>query len=390
MSGCSFNGWVWGGSSGSAIGGVIGASNGSVTVDKSSSTASVTGVRYVGGIIGKTQNEDLKTEVTNSYNNGTVKRIGAGDLIELPTDENDPKYTTYEDYCIAYGGIIGGADARVIVTGCFNEKNGKVTAGGEGSDYATGVGGIIGITSHARATSSVTSCNNFGTVTGRNSAGGIIGEVREAGLSVDKCNNKAAVKAIVISGGGIVGRTRQVTVGAVTIKRCSVTENATVSGNKRKGGILGDTSAATAISDCVNTGTVTETAVKADYNPGVGGIVGLSVGRISISDCENKGKITSSCQGAGGIVGRLTSATLSGTDYTADGSTITKCANSGKVETLALEAPETPAVPEETPNPLLTRKYTGGIIGYDNIIVNFSYCNNSGYVYSLNQVVVIA
>ena len=124
MSGCSFNGWVWGGSSGSAIGGIIGASNGAVTVNKSSSTASVTGVRYVGGIIGKTQNEDLKTEVTDCYNNGTVKRIGAGDLIELPTDEADPYYTTYEDYCIAYGGIIGGADARVIVTGCFNEKNG--------------------------------------------------------------------------------------------------------------------------------------------------------------------------------------------------------------------------------------------------------------------------
>lgn len=386
MKGCSFDGWVWGGSSGSAIGGLIGASNGAVTVEKSFTAASVTGVRYVGGIIGKTQNEALKTEVTDCYNNGTVKRMAKDSLIALPTEETDPYYTTYEDYCIAYGGIIGGADARVVVTGCFNEKNGRVTAGGEGDDYATGIGGIIGVTSHARATSSVTSCNNFGTVAGRNSVGGIIGEVRESGLTVDKCRNNATVNTFVISGGGIVGRTRQVTEGKVEINRCTASDTATVNGNKRVGGILGDNSAETSVSRCVNEGAVTETAVKADYNPGVGGIVGMSVGKISISDCENKGSVTSSCQGAGGIVGRLTSATLSGTDYTADGSTITKCANSGKVETLPAEASETPAGSVETPDPLLSRKHTGGIIGYDNIIVTVSYCYNAGYVNGVNNV----
>lgn len=394
---CVTDGTVNGGNGGSAIGGFIGAANGKVTISDSHNTARVTGARYVGGIIGKVQRPaetTLTTTVSRCYNNAAVVRSNT--LVAFNAEgalETDPGYITLadEDYFIAYGGIIGGTTSKAVVEDCFNDETGKISVPmlseeGETLRKATGMGGIVGLTGAAAASSEYNNNRNLGTVIGINSTGGIVGEVRKAAITLSGCTNEGTVEAGNISGGGIIGRIRDIESGETVVTGCSTKAASSVTGNRRIGGIIGDCGAAASITACTNAGSVTETAVTNTYQQGVGGIVGSTVGRITVSECKNTGAVTGFAQGAGGIIGKATTRTLTDAEgvqtvLSADGTHIEKCENTGTVTTAQYDPEEATPVAENR-----LRMYTGGIMGFGDTVVTIDYCVNTGYVSGVNHV----
>lgn len=409
--GCEVTGNVDGGNSGSAIGGIMGVGVGSVNIENSSNKATVQGVRYVGGILGKSVKgaETAIVLIDNCYNAGRVTRTET--LLTFPA-EGEQYHTTATDYCIGYGGIIGGATGDTRIQNCTNAKSAKV----ESDKTASYAGGIAGLANDETFTAD--GCINYGTVELKTACGGILGAALNANVNLKSCQNSGTVNATDKSAGGILGyaKTTKAETRAdksITVERCTTSAQSKVSGKTRVGGIVGDNERVMTVNKCENNGSVTETAaMNGDTDTGCGGISGYTVGKMTITNSVNNGRIKSACQGVGGIVGKATSvtapvptetpdpeavpdpeATPETTDIASKYTSIVKCANNGTVDNapasptpVPTEDPE--ATPTPTPDPAVTPTptpataytYAGGILGYSDEIVSVDYCYNAGYV----------
>ena len=448
ITGCTVSGTIAGGNNGVAVGGIIGCAQGVHVIVGNSADHSklgagcdavVSGVRYVGGIIGKTQDSDAVTaklaslatpktvttgvEIYNSYLTGEVTRSTS--VMKLP--EESYLAETYTNYCIGFGGIVGGTrNSFLTIEDCDTAGTAKVdpSVSNEHNYTSTYVGGILGYAEEGQI--SIDSTVNKCAVAGRQSTGGIVGAVRDVKISVNECENNGAVVSRTLCAGGIVGyiKTTQTDTRAIpSIQIVNSTNKGTVTSEKRVGGILGEVERIASVTGCTNTAAVSETTTSAQ-DGGCGGIVGYSVGRLTVANCTNSGAVTSAKQSAGGTIGRMTSYTTVKTSrvptlydldpehyleevpedvtLSSNGSTITGCTNSGAVTApkraggILGDALRTATLTDCTNTGAITENFAdltalttdtgcGGIAGYTTAALTITGCTNEGIITSYCQ-----
>ena len=209
---------------------------------------------------------------------------------------------------------------------------------------ANGAGGIAGGT-----TGTIKNCANYGTVTcvtaGKDKTGGIVGALESGTLIYNENHGEVVGQKIA---GGIVGNAQ---VNLVALTDC--TNYGKVSGTHRIGGIVGESGATTKVlTNLVNYGEVVASTER------VGGIIGQSA--CSVDYCINNGVVSSTNAKTGSYVGGIVGV------ITAKNS-IKNSVNNGRVENSGL--------------------YTGGILGCvpGSGSPTIENCSNNGVVTSTNN-----
>lgn len=229
-----------------------------------------------------------------------------------------------------YGGVVGYAQKKTLVSGVTNFMPVTVAASVTGKH---GAGGIVGVGDGGSGNGiTITGCHNYGAVTDNstsettdNSAiGGILGSTDGSYTTVSNCVNHAAIQnnCIGVSRlGGIIGKAWD---GNCTIDNCSnegtITNNAASVTDKASswdnavgvGGVLGaftNKSGGLLVNKCSNSGAICfKTATNGSYRQAFGGVVGLVTYAGTIKGCYNSGKIfdDATCEShiaMGGILG---------------------------------------------------------------------------------------
>ena len=286
-----------GGISGSGSGGdgngitITGCHNYGAITDNSAS--SVAENSAIGGILGATDGSN--TLVSNCVNHGEVHNFCTG--------------------VSRLGGIVGKAwDAKVTISGCTNEGDiineaASVTDKTGSWDNAVGVGGVLGAFTNKNAGAVISKCTNSGTIkmaaspneSYRNTYGGIVGNITY-GCRVEGCTNTGNYTetvdcASLLAVGGIVGLAN--TGGFIMTKAADGTYN-TNSGElwhlknhsdlSYYGGIVGLANSAQYIEYCINNGRiVSDPSGQGTSTIHMGGICGAAV-KI-IRNCTNNGYV---------------------------------------------------------------------------------------------------
>ena len=216
------------------------------------------------------------------YNDPAASYIGLFGYVYGGTVTNTGIENSYLSGSLQVGAIAGYSWSATI-TNCYNAG----TVVGCESEYAGGIGGVVGST---YGSNTVSDCYNSGTVTSvAGSVGGIVGY----------CGNQTSTAEIV---------TRCYNIGSVSGTECST------------GGVVGMIRNKATISYCYNAGTVTHTGTGGAYY-GTGGITGLihdSVG--SVTNCVSYGSVSGKLF-VGAIVGEFRSGTIKNCYY-ANGSAV--------------------------------------------------------------------
>ena len=280
---------------------------------------------------GQTQNTAACATLTADIvlNDGTFDEDG--NYTHGPSGAATPTEWTFigRDYEEAYSGTFDGAGHTIQGIYCndqikgraglFGYVNGATIKDIKVTGYIKTYGLAGGIAAYIRGGTSITDCVNAATVIAGDtrgyspSAGGIVGcSEREQQNQITDCINTGTVKVIVPKGdyssaGGILGQA----VNSTLISNCSNfgpisggrLENAT-SKKSYVGGIVGHI-VSTTVSDCYNTGTVTDTV-----NPEaqIGGIIGCLNSMTShLANSYNVGKVTAASEAAtlGGVAGSV-------------------------------------------------------------------------------------
>ena len=199
---------------------------GKVNIANCENKSDVTGVSYVGGMVG------LGNSVMNSQSAAKVIALGdyAGGIAGNLTGPIDNSTFSGTVSGVNYVGSIAG------LAGTVSKCAGSVDITSTGS-Y---IGGIVG-----RATS-VTNCYNTKKIIGSNYTGGVAGYV--SGLT-DNCFNTGIITGAQYTG-GVIGSSGN-------LQNCY--NRGKVTGTDRVGGIVGNTSASTFVKSSYNTGTISGT-----------------------------------------------------------------------------------------------------------------------------------
>jgi hypothetical protein len=327
-----------------------------------------------GGIVGYSS---LNCYITSGYNIGTIissaiggnaaVKICAGGITGYGGEHKGSINNSYNMGAVEASSSVGGASTYIYaggiagyndngnITNSYNTE--KVSVRSEAGAYYLYAGGIEG-----SAYGAITNSYNTGIVEilgGINGhAGGIVGEGRNTN-DIMTCYNTGKVDvsgAVRGYAGGIVGYLDYYSEQHVTGSYNTGAVNINASYYAYAGGIIGTTFGNTAIVDSYNSGTVTAIG-PIDY---AGGLIGyVAASRCNISYSYNTGAISASydygygiC--AGGIAG-----------YISDGN-ITNSFNSGAVTATGANSNGNICV--------------GGIVGYNNNIINISSVYNTGGV----------
>ncbi|NPV89324.1 MAG: hypothetical protein HPY50_00930 [Firmicutes bacterium] len=168
----------------SGIGGVVGYSSGTATVQNCYNTGSVNGSAdpgYIGGVVGYL----VRGTVVNCYNTGSVTGSSTvGGVVGYGSDA-----TTQIQYCYNTGSITGSSNK---IGGVVGESNGAVkycyNAGVvSGVSYTGGVAGTMA--------GAIENCYNKGSVTGSGSGNGYVGGVAGSAGTIKFCYNSGSVTA---------------------------------------------------------------------------------------------------------------------------------------------------------------------------------------------------
>lgn len=175
--------------------GIAGYSYGA-TFENCHNKASVSGYRFVGGIVGYCASSTTFTDCSNA---GTI-------------------------YASEYnvGGIVGAMDNNTMVTNCYN--TGQVSAG------TKSVGGVVGLA----ISSTVINCYNTAQLSAGTTCyyvGGVVGYA-ESSSTVVNCYNSGQISGNFHNTGGVVGYAE-----SSTVNNCY--NSAAVSGNTHTGGVVG-------------------------------------------------------------------------------------------------------------------------------------------------------
>lgn len=205
------------------------------------------------------------------------------------------------------GGIVGQTYSEVIIKDC--RTDGTIFGNGY---YMGGIVGCAGGTS-AGINVTITDCTNETEIrpAACTAVGGIIGYSGITGiLTVTACVNNEDITPTVSATnlGGIVGRINGAASAAIT--GCKNTAALTSGNSANMGGIVGYSNQSTTITDCHNSGTVTNSSVgeypELTYT---GGILGrMETKDLSAKQCSNQGAVSGSAKKdayVGGIVGQF-------------------------------------------------------------------------------------
>ncbi len=304
-------------------------------VTSSSNTAGITGLYYVGGLVGCVNEcaslsiEECVVDLTPGYGlkllndsiygsffggvvgGGVVTSsitatscvncqdisiasdttlggiIGGGDMVSVISCTNKGDITGGDD-TLAVGGIIGGA---LTFSASLVANTGAISGG----DY---VGGVIGTTAYFDAddndesnygSAGVSSSSNTGDVYGNLFTGGLIGA---AHASVTDSYNTGTIESLSSTAGGLVGS-------GVSIGTSNAHSTGTVNGYKNAGGLVGESNYFVLLNS-TNSGSVTASTGAS------GGLIGVGGGVGAINYSSNYGSVSGGKSGyVGGIGGAI-------------------------------------------------------------------------------------
>lgn len=268
-------------------GGLIG-SGMSIALQDSSSSASVKGLTFQGGLIADVSVYQSLSSISNCHASGAV--IGSytvGGLIGNIDGKSTIKVTLSNSYATgnvsgdnhSIGGLVGSHGGYSEISGCYAE--GTVTALARTDGYQVqNVGGLVGMNYGQISTS-----NAVGAVNGGFQVGGLVG-TSESG-SINRCYATGNVNTSSDRAGGLVG------LNYAAINDSYATGS--VTGNNRVGGLLGLFHTGT-VSRCYAAGLVKGGSLQ----PNIGGLCGFADGTIAASywDTGTTGQSTSSGGGS--------------------------------------------------------------------------------------------
>ena len=265
------------------VGGIVGVINkaeGNTIKDCTVKDATITGSKYLGGIVGRSSS-DLVVTVTG------CKLLGTSTITNTGTST---------------GGIIGESGGPSSISGC--EVSGTSSISG-----TTGTGGVIGV---ANGASEISECNVSGAkITGTGDrTGGIAGFFNKGGCSIDDCHVSSSLNGTTRVG-GVIGQISLATAGSpTTVSNCSATgitiyAKGSTTDDKSgvwAGGILGRNhcTEGVTIHTCKTSGTISTD--MADELSNLGGLVGETGGALTMYDCISTVNIAGHNQ-LGGLVG---------------------------------------------------------------------------------------
>ena len=294
------------------VGGLVGnnASENSVLTNLvNDSSASIIGVKYVGGIAGSnagtitTGNEETD-ETVNLINRGTItgqKYVGGVAGINSGTitnANNDVELNVKNKNQTAqyFGGIAGEN------TGTINNATNSADVNADGATY---VGGIVGYNTKDGKLQGMGNSNE-GRVEGASYVGGVIG-YNEADIGSDsedivEIKNSGTVVANDGGAGGIIGVNNGNVTNANLISEGVVTGTDSTTGETGTGGIFG-----------INNGDITNSTLENTNGTitgvdNTGGLIGINNGKIQYSSLKNTADITVKDDGSniGGLIGKNT------------------------------------------------------------------------------------
>ena len=289
--------------------------NGKAGLFSTANSAIIKNIRISTGYISVASGSNIKVGgiVGYAYDATTIKECSFDGTIA--TGNSSSSNYNY------FGGIVGDTYSQVTIENC--RTNGKIFGNG------TYMGGIVGYSyaSSAGIDVTITDCTNEaelrpGSCT---AVGGIVGFSEIKGtLEVENCVNNGAItpSSFATNLGGIVGRISGADSAAIT--GCTNTAALTSGNSENMGGIVGYSNQSTTITDCHNSGTVTNSSVgeypKLTYT---GGILGRMETKdlTTLNQCSNQGAVSGSDKYyayVGGLIGGITSV-----------GTLEKCYNAG-------------------------------------------------------------
>lgn len=293
--------------------------NGKAGLFSTANSAIIKNIRISTGYISVASGSNIKVGgiVGYAYDATTIKKCSFDGTID--TENSSSSNYNY------FGGIVGDTYSQVTIENC--RTNGKIFGNG------TYMGGIVGYSyaSSAGIGATITDCINEAELRPATctAVGGIVGFSEITGsLNVKNCVNSGAItnNVITLSNkasnlGGIVGRINGVATAAIT--GCTNTAALTSGNSENMGGIVGYSNQSTTITDCHNSGTVTNSSVgeypKLTYT---GGILGrMETKDLTLNQCSNQGAVSGSDKYyayVGGLIGGITSV-----------GTLEKCYNAG-------------------------------------------------------------
>ena len=161
----------------------------------------------------------------------------------------------------------------------------------DGADFEiTGLNATAGLFAQIGSNSYIHDLTIRGAVSGKGSAGAIVGYASGTAPKIANCFNYAVITSTGSNVGGLVGYTYQNAV----IENCA--NFGAVTGGSSAGGIIGGTVGnGSTITGCYNTAEISATGSKA------GGIIGGTSSEMTVASCYNTGKISGTA--SGGIAG---------------------------------------------------------------------------------------
>lgn len=300
------------------IGGIVGSTYDNCTIDSCNVTGTITGYGYyVGGITGYAQNSNI----TNSHSKNTISGFGSvGGVIGHSTSSGTIENCSSTGNIIATGSEVGGVVGSIyyinLIINCYSEGNisakdyaGGIVGNAYNSDitncYSTGdvnctenyIGGIAGylidnnitncystgnvtgmhyvagLVGYAETNCNINSSYSDGNVIANENVGGIAGYVNN-NIVIEDCYSLSKVTAVE-SVGGIVGRIND----NVTVKKCYATN--AIEGEYFVGGIVGTTANTNILIDSC---AALNPSVIANSGHDFGRIVGNDYGSPSLSN----------------------------------------------------------------------------------------------------------
>lgn len=370
-----------------ALGGICGYTNGPIQGGGNSGTVSFTGSSTnqnvpVGGVVGRIANGfsgDIVTGATNSgavvintstqsgkvfYVGGVAGHHQSGNL----NATNNGTVTVTELSCtqLFLGGLTG-LNAGAITAGSANQADGDISVAGLTTSNVMCVGGVTG------QNDAEVSANNAGDVvltSGSTTSydmfvGGVVGRGKanvtsssNSGLVSNACPQTKSNQYIEI--GGIVGFGTS----TCTISDCEnsgeVTNTANSKGYIYVGGIAGEVG--NDLTSCTNTGAVSNSGAATTVLC-LGGTAGV-VDAITLDDCQNTGAISITSESGrmlvGGMVGKVVGTAASEFDG---------CENDGNI-----------TISDESTKSDQDHIVVGGIAGRGDAQVLYSSCTNKGLI----------
>lgn len=305
------------------------------------------------------------SSTTNRWLGGILGN-GAGMLRLLNCTNDGPvTYTSSYSNKPKIGGIVGEITANSLVSGCVNTAKGIITvsiAAAPASGSALYLGGIVGndsgdlsltnVADHTAANKGIRSCTNNGTINVTKAAtasyyiGGVLGRAASGTYYVIDCTNNGTFNINYSKDANVGGIIGSIMGGSYTVTNATnngaLNLTTTASPTARVGGIIGNASSAVTNTGHVNNGDITVSGPGAHYMAGiVGEMAGSSTTKTALTDCLNTGSIISigatGNDAPAGILSRVGSNTVNALVK------LDKCINIGEVTQTSL---------------------AGGIIGY--------------------------